>query len=297
MESLNKKDKIIESATKRDLWVTVVTPSYNQGEFIEETILSVKNQDYPFLEHIIVDGGSTDCTLDILRKYETLYNMKWVSEPDAGQADAINKGFGMASGDILCWLNSDDVYLSNNVVSQVVSIFKENPEIGIVTGSALFLDRTGNKLSEFPVPSDRVAHNYERCAPYIIQPATFYTRKALDSILLDTSLHYAFDWDFFIRLTQGTRVLPVDRYWAGYRLWGNNKTLTGGLRRLQEMLIVTIRYHGYFSWQFIFMGIYYVAFLVSGIFPTNYQEQFQNFLIKVSRIVNYRSGYRIPNIM
>ena len=100
--------------------VSIVTPSYNQGKFIEDTILSVKNQSYPNIEHIVVDAGSTDGTLKILRKYEKEYNLKWVSEPDEGQSDAVNKGFEMAKGEIVDWINSDDVYFDTMTISYVV---------------------------------------------------------------------------------------------------------------------------------------------------------------------------------
>lgn len=90
--------------------VSIVTPSFNQGRFIEETILSVKNQNYPHIEHLIIDGGSTDETLDVIRRYEGTYNLRWVSEPDEGQADALNKGFRLARGEVLGWLNADDTY-------------------------------------------------------------------------------------------------------------------------------------------------------------------------------------------
>jgi len=125
--------------------VSIVTPSYNQGQFIEDTILSVKNQDYSNIEHIIVDGGSTDNTLEILKEYENSYNLRWVSEPDNGQADAINKGFDMAKGEIIGWLNSDDTYFSSHVLTKVVEKFRQT-EAKIVFGNDVLINQEQKEL-------------------------------------------------------------------------------------------------------------------------------------------------------
>ena len=114
--------------------VSVVTPSYNKGAFIEETILSVKNQTYPRIEHIIIDGGSTDNTIDVIKKYEGTYNMHWVSEPDNGQSDAVNKGWRMARGEILGWLNSDDTYMPW-AVETAVKFLTGHPNVSVVYGN------------------------------------------------------------------------------------------------------------------------------------------------------------------
>ncbi|MEM2568057.1 MAG: glycosyltransferase, partial [Candidatus Bathyarchaeia archaeon] len=105
--------------TKNDTLVSIITPSLNQGRFIRETLLSVKSQDYPCIEHIVIDGGSTDDTLMILKRYEGTYNLRWISEPDEGHSDAVNKGFRMAQGEIVGWLNSDDVYFDRSTVLAV----------------------------------------------------------------------------------------------------------------------------------------------------------------------------------
>src|SRR3989338_5413748 len=106
--------------------VSIVTASYNQAQFIEETLRSVREQDYPNLEHIVIDGASTDGTVDVLRRYEGTYNMRWISEPDRGHADALCKGFRQATGDILAWLNSDDVYFPG-AVTTAVETFRRHP--------------------------------------------------------------------------------------------------------------------------------------------------------------------------
>ncbi len=118
--------------------VTIVTPSFNQAGFIEETIQSVIAQDYQPIEHLVIDGGSTDGTLELLRKYQD--HLSWVSEPDRGQTDAINKGFRRAHGAILCWLNADDV-LMPGAISTVASYFESHPQVSFVYGDVLAIDR------------------------------------------------------------------------------------------------------------------------------------------------------------
>jgi len=278
-------------------WVSVITPSYNHGQFIEETILSVKNQSYPHIEHIVIDGGSKDNTVELLRQYEPTYNIRWLSEKDHGQADAINKGFEMAQGDILCWLNSDDTYLSFDLLARIVLLFDDHPDVDVITGGAEFLDSQGQCLAPFGVAKDLVCHEYLRYAPYIIQPATFFRKRALGSITLDTSLHYAFDWVFFFQLTKGVQVLAKDEFWAGYRLSGENKTFTGGSRRVRELMEVTGRHLGKGSWQYAILTIYYLAFLFFEKLPQTPGNKLQNLLISLSRILNWRTGHKVANIL
>ncbi|MEC4686370.1 MAG: glycosyltransferase family 2 protein [Nitrospirota bacterium] len=125
------------------LKVSIITPSYNQGQFIEETILSVKNQDYPNIEHIVIDGGSTDGTLDILKKYDK--DIIWLSEPDNGQTHAINKGLRMATGEIIAWVNSDDLLLPH-AVSAIEKAFTSNIDAGFIYGNYKIIDTAGNHL-------------------------------------------------------------------------------------------------------------------------------------------------------
>ena len=127
--------------------VSIVTPSLNQGRFIEETILSIKNQSYPNIEHIIVDGGSTDNTLDIIKKYDGTYNMRWLSEPDEGQSDAINKGWKMSKGEIIAYLNSDDTYMPR-AVETAVKFLTEHPDISMVYGGFNYIDEHGEVIRQ-----------------------------------------------------------------------------------------------------------------------------------------------------
>ncbi|MEP6636532.1 MAG: glycosyltransferase family 2 protein [Acidobacteriota bacterium] len=222
--------------------ITVVTPSYNQGQFLEETILSVVGQQYPNLEFIIIDGGSTDQSVDIIKKYEKHLSY-WISEKDNGQGAAINKGFAMATGDIMSWLNSDDMYLPGALFHVVPKLDLNSPEL--VFGNCLHI----RENSSFVNGSDVERHHTEMnliLADYIIQPSTFWTRDLwLKTGALDESLVFGFDWDWFIRAQKaGTVFKPDVKYLSVYRIHGEHKTGLGGDRRLQELALVYGKHAG-----------------------------------------------------
>jgi len=178
--------------------VTIVTPSYNQGEFIEETIRSVLLQGYPNLEYIIMDGGSTDNSVEIIRKYER-WLAYWVSEPDRGQSDAINKGWRMATGEVLAYLNSDDIYYPGAIRS-AVECFLQHPEVGMVYGDSNIVDETGtvvrrHRLHQMTFPE--LLDWFD----YIPQPTAFLRREVIATVgMTDTRLHYAMDYDLWLRV-------------------------------------------------------------------------------------------------
>lgn len=173
--------------------VTVVTPSFNQRIFLEETIQSVANQDYPNIEYIVIDGGSTDGSLQVIKAYENNI-AHWVSEEDSGQSEAINKGLRRATGQIVTWLNSDDM-LYPNAISTAVGHFQANPNVGVVHGAARIF---GNGPDRIQVANENdLPWAYFAGMPFS-QPAAFFSRTVLDKIgLLDESLHYGLDYDFF----------------------------------------------------------------------------------------------------
>lgn len=196
------------SVTRKDKpKVSIVTPSLNQYQFIEDTILSVLKQDYTDVEHIIVDGGSSDRTIDILRHYENVYNLRWISETDKGQADAINKGFELANGDIIGWINSDDTY-AQGAISLAVNYLSTHPDNSWVYGDGYWIDRRNKVLRKWTSQK----HNLYKLiveGQYIVQPTVFFYRHILDEIgLLDVNLQYAMDTDFLIRISM--------RFTAGY---------------------------------------------------------------------------------
>jgi len=191
--------------------ISIITPSFNQVEFIEHTIRSIFAQDYPELEYIIVDGGSTDGSVDVIRKYADRLTW-WVSEPDKGQADAINKGFRRASGDIVAWLNSDDMY-APGVFSDVNAVFEANRDIGMVYGKAVSFDHDGSPLNELQIGDwslkDLVTFHI------ICQPAVFMRRSVLEQAgYLDDGYHMMLDHHLWLRIAQRTKIHHVPRLWA-----------------------------------------------------------------------------------
>lgn len=202
--------------------ISVVTPSFNQGQYIERTILSVLEQDYPDFEHIIIDGGSTDNTLDILKKYP---HLKWISEKDEGQADALNKGLRMATGEIIAWINSDDWY-EPEAFNTVAEWFKENPDKNVVMGNCNLIDKSGKIFY--------VAENYERgfeemslfwiTGSIPTQPAIFFRKKLLDEFgYLDKSLNYAMDYDLWMRFAKKNRFYHISKVVANYLFHESSK--------------------------------------------------------------------------
>jgi glycosyltransferase involved in cell wall biosynthesis len=206
--------------------VSIVTPSFNQGKFIEETIKSVLLQDYPHMEHIVIDGGSTDGTTEILKKYEG--RIQWTSEPDRGQADAVNKGFLKAKGEILGWLNSDDTYTSG-AVSAVVEHFLSNPEIIMLYGDAHLIDGKGTVTGDYPSERFRLKNLAERC--FLSQPAVFVRKEVFERIgLLDIGLRTCMDYDYWIRVGKSypetTIVYLKGKFLANARSHSENKSTT-----------------------------------------------------------------------
>jgi glycosyltransferase involved in cell wall biosynthesis len=222
--------------------ITIVTPSFNHRRFIEQTITSVLDQEYPGLEYIVMDGGSTDGTLDILRKYEHHFQF-WVSAPDHGQADAINKGFARASGDILAWLNSDDFY-EPGVFAQAGELFHELHDVDVISGRCrLYYGDARNRVMN-PSPLRtledflRINSNW-RNGHLIVQPEAFFRRRAFDKAGgLREELHFCFDQRLWADMAKsGCKFDSVDRHWANLRMHAGQKTsdLTGAHAELARV--------------------------------------------------------------
>lgn len=215
--------------------VTVVTPSLNQGPFIEDTIRSVIEQRYEPIEYCIYDGGSTDETQRILRRYRE--RVRIVIAADGGQADAINRGFRSARGEIVAWLNSDDVYLPGAIAS-AVSYLRAHPSCAMVYGDAYYIDASGQRLGRYP--TGPVAGLAEGCC--ICQPATFMRRDAVSAVgYLDPSLRFCMDYDLWLRLAGGYQVDHLPRLLACSRLHPGAKTIAHQLDFHREVVRMTHR--------------------------------------------------------
>lgn len=203
--------------------ITIITPSYNQGQYIEDTILSVLNQNYPNLEYIIIDGGSTDNTVAIIKKYEDRIHY-WVSEKDTGQSNAINKGFKIATGEIINWINSDDQLMPGALMA-VAKQFKNNPDAIMIHGRIEYFGETTSYYSRnLPLKDIETRYAAHICMP---QPATFYKKQLLDEQgLLDESLHFSMDTDLFIRAGLNYKIVQVDNVFSRFRLHAASKSVS-----------------------------------------------------------------------
>jgi glycosyltransferase involved in cell wall biosynthesis len=248
-----KSERLLVAMADGSPWptVSIVTPSFNQAPFISDAIASVTNQHYPRLEHLIVDAGSRDGTLEILQRSPGLI---WVSEPDEGQADAVNKGFETATGQILGWLNADDFY-EPGAVHAAVLFLVEHPDVDVVYGDCFYLYEdaapAGLRLVRSR-PFDLSSLVNVGC--YIPQPATFFRRSALAVGPLNTRLHYAMDYELWLRMARsGKRFAYLPVTLATFRITAASKSGAGLAAFWPEVRGVSRKYGGgFFSpmlWQ------------------------------------------------
>lgn len=200
--------------------VSIVTPSLNQGRYVADAIESVLEQDYPRIEHIVVDAGSSDETVAVLQRYR---HLRWVSEPDRGQAHAINKGFRLASGSIFGWLNADDLYLPGAVSVAVAALTAS--ECALVHGGWRQIDEDGRTIRDVAVVPFDLRRQLE-VANRVAQPGAFFTREAFWAVGgIDESFRYAMDYELWLRLAARFSVTRVDRVLAAYRYHPASKTV------------------------------------------------------------------------
>lgn len=203
-------------------FVSVITPSYNQAKYLEQTMRSVLEQDHPRIEYIVMDGASADGSVEIIKKYagKLVY---WESVKDNGQADAINKGFARATGDVIAWLNSDDYYLPGTV-SAAVKVFDENPDVVLVYGNMLAVDENGTTFNTLTY--QQLTFEDLLCFQIIGQPAVFMRRSALQKTNgLDSTFHFLLDHLLWIQLAKHGRILHVDQTWSAARYHAEAKNV------------------------------------------------------------------------
>jgi len=237
--------------------VSIVTPSYNQGHFLKETIESVLNQTYSNIEYIVVDGNSKDNSAEILKSYQGRID-KIIIERDKGQSDAINKGFRLATGEIVGWLNSDDV-LHPYCVEDIVAAYRENPRAAIIYGSTIdFIDEHSHKVGKETINIPDKGFLVKKSSS-VIQPGSFYNAAYLKKInFLDESLHYCMDLDLWLRLlNEGDIVACRQRPLALFRTYATNKSSTGAVKYSRERRKVLSEHGGTFFNETIFKSHWY----------------------------------------
>lgn len=249
-----------EERVSRYPLVSVITPSFNQAEFIEETIKSVLSQDYPNIEYLVIDGGSTDNTLRILEKHSD--GIRWISETDKGQADAVNKGFKIAKGEIVGWLNSDDTYCPG-AICKAVKAFLANPGTSMVYGNAYFIDREGAHTGKYPAQPFDLRHLADVC--FICQPTVFLNSKVIKKVgMLDASLQTCMDFDYWIRIGKKydpSKIIYLHKeFLANSRMYGENKSLGKSERHYSEIMETVKKHFGYVSNRWV-CGYLYAATL------------------------------------
>lgn len=233
---------------KRPL-VSILTPSFNQGRFLGDCVASVANQTYRPIEHIVMDGGSTDETIDILR--DAPGHVRWVSEPDRGQSHALNKAFAESKGEIIGWLNSDDAYFDAEAVAAAVRVFVKHPEVDLVYGHAALVNADGLILQLIWTPPFH--YGLLRWGNFIVQPAAFVRRSAVTGLFADESFDFAMDRELWLRLGKERQAMRLNRIVAIDRHQLARKSLTrldlaeADGKRLVQMYGVPA--HGRQGWQ------------------------------------------------
>lgn len=270
--------------------VTVVTPSLNQGKYLRECIASIASQGYPNLEYFIIDGGSSDETLAVIEQNKSLVDY-WVSEPDKGQADAINKGLRRARGELVCWLNADDYFLPS-AIERMAQAYRADPKAPFYFGDGVRVDEKGKVLSNFIPPGQ---HRFDRNAllmglNYILQPATFINRASLEEAgYVDVSLHYGMDSDLWMRLSALREPRAVRAVIAASREYASTKTASGSFKRIEELRQISMRHTGVAMTPGVlcyFLDTFYrFAKEADGVFPAEYLKDITTFWAKSSKLL------------
>ncbi len=254
------RDQPVHDENSKSPSISVIVPSLNQGEYIERTIASVVEQDYPNKECVVIDGGSKDSTIEILRSFGD--SIRWVSEPDRGQSHAINKGVGSSSGDIVGWLNSDDTYVPG-ALSEVAECFAARGDADVIYGRGNFVDEADRVIA--PYPTRDFEYELFRHECFICQPALFLRRSVFEEFGgLDETYRFAMDFEFWLRIGRKKRIVYVDRLLANYRLHDASISTSRRKQMYMEVFPMLQREFGQVSMKWLES---YSHFLVSGKMP------------------------------
>jgi glycosyltransferase involved in cell wall biosynthesis len=238
--------------------ISIITPSLNQGRFIEQTITSVLDQDYPNLEYLILDGGSTDETIDIIKKYEN--RLQWVSEKDKGQTDAINRGMNKATGDIIAYLNSDDMY-EKNTLWKVADYFNSSPSTMWLSGKCRIIDENNQEIRRGATLYKNFflryySFNILLITNFLCQPSTFWRKEVIrDCGLIDMTYTNAFDYDYFLRIAKGHTPGIIDEYLAKFRVYSESKTSSNYIKVFMEEEIIACKKYSHSP---MFVALHYL---------------------------------------
>ena len=251
--------------------VTIITPSFNQAPYLEETINSVLGQTYPHIEYIIMDGGSIDGSVEIIKRHQSKLAY-WISEKDRGQTDAINKGFARAKGEILAWINSDDTLLPN-AVEEAVRFLEENPGVGLVYGDTHYIDEHSKVIGRFPAAQTDLAR-LRRGYVHIPQQASFFRKSIWDQVgPLDPEFFFAMDYDLWVRIAGKAELRYLPMLWANFRLHRGAKSIDADDRCWPEMLKVHYRDGG--TWFSPIVLKYYIRKLVAPLIRWRRRRMFE----------------------
>jgi glycosyltransferase involved in cell wall biosynthesis len=246
--------------------ISIITPSYNQARFIERTIKSVLNQDYNDFEYIIIDGGSTDGTIEILKKYSDKIN--WKSEKDNGQTNAINKGLKIATGEIVAYLNSDDTY-KTNALSAVADFFQKNHDIKWVTGKCKIINANDKEIRKLITLYKNLflkKYSFPKLLSenFISQPATFWRRELHEEFgYLNEAEYYAMDYDFWVRIGKKYPAGIINKYLANFRYYSNSKTGKINCKEYLDALRIAEKFRKEYRYSIFLHKINYFKIIIA----------------------------------